>query len=71
MIDMGRQFDVRRELDHVDYPLSEEAAIIMTSGVPTDDTSTLEGLGAEYRPLLETLRDTVTYLRARGHLPKP
>jgi nucleoside-diphosphate-sugar epimerase len=71
MIDMGRQFDVRRELDHVDYPLSEEAAIIMTSGVPTDDTSTLEGLGVEYRPLLETLRDTVTYLRARGHLPKP
>ena len=71
MIEMGRQFDIQRERDHVDYPLSEEAAIIMTSGVPTDDTPTSESLGQEYRPLFDTLRDTVTYLRARGHLPGP
>jgi len=55
----------------VDVPLSEEAAIIMTSGVPTDDSATLAELGMAYRPLLDTFRDTVAYLRADGHLPTP
>ena len=69
MIEMGRQFDVRRELEAVDVPLSEEAAVIMTSGVPTDDSATLADLDMAYRPLLDTFRDTVAYLRAGGHLP--
>ena len=71
MIAMGRQFDARRELGTVDVPLSEEAAVIMTSGVPTDDSATLADLGIAYRPLLDTFRDTVAYLRAGGHLPAP
>ena len=69
MIDMGRQFDAQRALGSVDVPLSEEAAIIMTNGVPTDDSATLADLGMDYRPLLDTFRDTVAYLRAGGHLP--
>jgi len=71
MIEMGRQFDAQRVHGPVDVPLSEEAAIIMTSGVPTDDSATLADLGVEYRPLQETFRDTVAYLRAGGHLPPP
>ena len=71
MIAMGRQFDARRELGTVDVPLSEEAAVIMTSGVPTDDSATLADLDTSYRPLLDTFRDTVAYLRAGGHLPTP
>jgi nucleoside-diphosphate-sugar epimerase len=71
MIEMGRQFDAQRELGPVDIPLSEEAAIIMTSGVPTDDSATLADLGMAYRPLLDTFRDTVAYLQAGGHLPTP
>jgi nucleoside-diphosphate-sugar epimerase len=69
MIEMGRQFDAQRALGPVDIPLSEEAAIIMTSGVPTDDSATLADLGVHYRPLQETFRDTVAYLRVGGHLP--
>lgn len=68
MIEMGRQFDAQRALGPVDVPLSEEAAIIMTSGVPTDDSATLADLGMGYRPLLDTFRDTVAYLRSEGHL---
>jgi len=69
MIEMGRRFDVQRERGAVDVPLSEEAAVIMTSGVPTDDSATLADLDMTYRPLLDTFRDTVAYLRDGGHLP--
>ena len=71
MVKMGRRFDAQRAVGPVDVPLSEEAAIIMTSGVPTDDSATLSDLGMAYRPLLDTFRDTVAYLRASGRLPSP
>lgn len=71
MVELGRRFDVQRAEGVLDAPLSEEAAVIMTSGVPTDDSATLADLGIAYRPLLETFRDTVAYLRAGGHLPAP
>jgi nucleoside-diphosphate-sugar epimerase len=70
MVDLGRRFDEQRRGGvPVDVPMSEEAAVIMTSGVPTDDSATLADLGLTYRPLLETFRDTVAYLRASGDLP--
>ena len=68
MIDLGRQFDRQRAEGRGSTPLSEEAAIIMTSGVPTDDRATLEDLGCHYRPLIETFTDTVDYLRSIGRL---
>ena len=72
MVDLGRQFDAQRAAGTVvDAPLSEEAAVIRTSGVPTDDSATLADLGFAYRPLLDTFGDTVAYLRAGGHLPAP
>jgi dihydroflavonol-4-reductase len=70
LVDLGRQFDAQRTAGMpVGAPLSEEAAVIMTSGVPTDDSATLAELGVTYRPILDTLRDTVAFLRAEGHLP--
>jgi dihydroflavonol-4-reductase len=70
MVDLGRQFDAQRAAGTpVGAPLSEEAAVIMTSGVPTDDSATLADLGLTYRPVLDTFRDTVAFLRAEGHLP--
>jgi dihydroflavonol-4-reductase len=69
MIDLGRRFDTLRAEGKSSAPLSEEAAIIMTSGVPTDDSATLADLGCSYRPLAETFADTVAFLRARGRLP--
>ncbi len=70
MVDLGKEFD-RKRAEGVDTPgpLSEEAAIVMTSGVPTDDTATLEALGVTYRPTLLTFRDLVAYLRSAGDLP--
>ena len=38
MVELGRRFDVQRAEGVLDAPLSEEAAVIMTSGVPTDDS---------------------------------
>lgn len=72
MVDLGRAFDEQRKQgDVVDVPLSEEAALIMTSCKPTEDSATLKDLELGYRPLIETLRDTVDYLRAIGRLPVP
>jgi dihydroflavonol-4-reductase len=72
MIDLGRHFDRLRAEGKKSAPLSEEAAIIMTSGVPTDDGATLDDLGCAYRPLAETFTDTVDYLRSIGRLsPAP
>ncbi len=72
MVDLGRQLDEQRQKGEVvDIPLSEEVALIMTGYVPTDDSGTLEDLGVSYRPLIETLGDTVDYLRSIGRLPYP
>ena len=72
MLDLGQEFDAQREHGlTVDMPLSEETALIMTGCVPTDDSTTLRELGMAYRPLIETLRDTVDYLRSIGRLPAP
>jgi len=72
MVDLGRHFDEQRRLgQEVDVPLSEEVAQIMTSWVPTDDSGTLSDLGMAYRPLLETFRDTVDYLRSLGRVLPP
>jgi nucleoside-diphosphate-sugar epimerase len=70
MVELGRAFDEQRQRGQVvDIPLSEEAARIMTGCVPTDDSGTLSDLGVCYRPLIETLGDTVDYLRSIGRIP--
>ena len=70
MIALGREVDdQRRGGVPVDIPLTEEAAIVMTGCPPTDDSATLADLGVSYRPVVETFRDTVGFLRREGHLP--
>jgi nucleoside-diphosphate-sugar epimerase len=72
MIALGRAFDDQRGRGvQVDVPLTEEAALVMTGCPPTDDSATLSDLDFDYRPTVETLRDTVEFLRAEGHLPIP
>jgi hypothetical protein len=68
MVDLGREFDEKAAAGEEVPPLSEEAAIIMCAGVPTDDRATLDTLGGSWRPTAETFRDTITYLRESGHL---
>jgi dihydroflavonol-4-reductase len=69
MVAMGRQLDELREHQEVDIPLSEEAAVIMTTCVPTDDRATVAELGVTWRPTVDTLRDSVAWLVAEGLLP--
>jgi nucleoside-diphosphate-sugar epimerase len=69
MIDLGRRFDEMRDEGREGLPpLSVEAAIVMASGRPADDSATLRELGLTYRPTLETFRDTLDWLRETGHL---
>lgn len=69
IVAMGREFDQRRaEGEAIDIPLSEEAALTMTTGVPTDDQPTLRTLGGGYRPAVDTFRDQVAWMVAAGHL---
>jgi nucleoside-diphosphate-sugar epimerase len=71
MIELGRTSDRHRAEGKPAPPLSEEAAIIMTSGVPTDDSATLAEWGHDYRPTVDTFRDTIAWLRETGALPIP
>jgi UDP-glucose 4-epimerase len=71
LVQLGRTFDERRREGDVASPLSEEAARIMASGVPTDDSATLRDLGVRYRPLTETFSDAVAFLRRRGLIAAP
>lgn len=72
MVALGREFDDQRRTGApVDVPLTEEAALVMTQCPPTDDSATLADLGHGWRPVVDTFRDTVTWLRAEGHLPPP
>ncbi|NLA36528.1 MAG: NAD-dependent epimerase/dehydratase family protein [Actinobacteria bacterium] len=70
MVEMGRDFDRQRATLHIDTPLSEEAAVIMAAGRPTDDTAALVELGVTYRPVLDTMSDAVEYLRRTGALSR-
>jgi dihydroflavonol-4-reductase len=65
---IGRGLDLLKRVRDFDYPLTYEAALFMTSAVPTDDSATLRELGASYRPTTETLADSTRWLIERGHL---
>lgn len=70
MVKLGRHCDELRAAGEDAPPLSEAAAVIMTSGVPTDDAATQAELGLTYRPLEETFRDTLAWLGEAGQLPR-
>lgn len=68
MVDFARQIEASAP-EGEDPLFTEEAATIMTRWVPHDDRVSLEGLGVELTPLVQTFADTVTYLRDIGRLP--
>lgn len=68
MVALGRKFDAQRSTAGDQPPLSEEAAVIMTSGVPTDDSATVAELGVDFRPTEQTFADLVAYLRSTGEV---
>lgn len=50
--------------------LTEEAALVMATGVPLDDDESWRRFGVTRRPLDDTFRDVVAYLRAIGRVPE-
>lgn len=69
MIGLGAKFDELRDNGAEGLPpLSVEAAVVMASGRPADDSATVRDLGVTYRPTVETFRDTLDWLRATGQL---
>ncbi|MEU5994912.1 NAD-dependent epimerase/dehydratase family protein [Spirillospora sp. NPDC047418] len=70
MIQIGRELDAMRVQGRDVPPLSYEAAVIMSSGRPADDTATLTDLDLTYRPTIDTFRDTIAWLGAQGRLPR-
>jgi nucleoside-diphosphate-sugar epimerase len=68
LMGLGRLLDLVKRVKYFEYPLTYEAAMYMTHGVPTDDSATLADLGIEYRPTAETLADSVRWLVEAGHL---
>ena len=65
---LAATLDVVRRVVPVAYPLTRDAAEMMTSMVPTDDEPTLAELGGTLRPLTATLEDTVGSLAESGRL---
>jgi len=64
----GRLLDAAKRLVSFDYPLTEEAALFMTQLTPCDSRPVTQELGAEFRPIEETLRDSIRWLFDIGEL---
>lgn len=66
----GRAVDlVKRLVPGFDYPLTHEAARILTRFVPCDSSRTQQELGISFRPARETLADSLRWLLAAGQIP--
>jgi nucleoside-diphosphate-sugar epimerase len=61
--------DAIRRVVPLGYPLTRDAADIMTTMVPTDDGPTLRALDVTLRPVRETVEDALRWLVEAGHLP--
>jgi len=61
--------DQIRRIRPLGYPLTRDAAEMMTTMVPTDDQPTLEALGLQLRPTRDSVEDTLRWLGEAGHLP--
>lgn len=59
---------LQRAFPSFSYPLTHEAAVLLTRFVPCDSAATLAELGLRFRPTEETLADAIRWLAAAGHL---
>jgi nucleoside-diphosphate-sugar epimerase len=61
---------LKRVFPSLDYPLTHEASLFVTQLVPCDSRKTLEELGIAFRPLRDTLRDTIRWMVEAGILAR-
>lgn len=64
----ARILDVARKLVPFEYPLTYEAALMMTEMTPCDSRATHAELGVGFRPTAETLTDTIRWLLRAGEI---
>ena len=67
---LGNLIDFIRRFIPLDVPVSREAITYATEWVYSDDQKVRDELTIEYRPLEETLADTVEWLAQSGHIKK-
>ncbi|MBD2857854.1 SDR family NAD(P)-dependent oxidoreductase [Spongiibacter sp. KMU-158] len=67
---LGGVMDALRVFIPVEFPLSRESARMATQFVPADSSRLLHRYGEGFRPLSETLADTVSWLAESAQLSK-
>jgi nucleoside-diphosphate-sugar epimerase len=65
---LGNTLDAIRKIIPLDIPVSREAVTYATEWVYADDQKIRQELNLNYRPLEETLADTVEWLAESGHI---
>jgi deazaflavin-dependent oxidoreductase (nitroreductase family) len=68
LVALGAVLDLAKKIRPFDYPLTRDAAEVMVSMVPTDDTATNAALGLERRPARDSIEDALRCLATDGHL---
>jgi nucleoside-diphosphate-sugar epimerase len=64
----GRAGDLMKRLIPFDYPLTYEAMVLATRACPYDSDATCRALDLQWRPVDETLADSIRWLAATDHL---
>jgi dihydroflavonol-4-reductase len=59
---IGRLLDTVKKVVDFEYPLTREAAEVMTQFAPCDSRETVEQLGVDFRPTPDTIEDTIRFL---------
>ncbi len=67
---IGLLGDIMRRSIGFDIGLTYEATVTLTRGVPCDDSRAFEDFGIRFRPVTETLRDTLRWMHAEGILSR-
>jgi dihydroflavonol-4-reductase len=65
---LGRVFDALQPLLNSTLPLSHEAAVYATQWVEMDNRKAERELGLRFRPVEESLADSIRWLYAAGHI---
>jgi len=60
---------LQRVVPGFSYPLTHEAALLITESRPCDNTATINALGIQFRSCEQTYGDTLRWLVDAGHLP--
>ncbi|MEX2292642.1 MAG: nitroreductase family deazaflavin-dependent oxidoreductase [Acidimicrobiales bacterium] len=68
MIALGAVLDAAKRIRPFAYPLTRDAAEIMVTMVPTDDSAVLLETGVKLRPVAATVEEALRCLAAEGHL---